>query len=95
MPEICVAWYDNSHIFTLRAFPGKRAWVGWSGTEFFASWCWGSESFSFLGPGGEAYFNFLGVGVVVDIIYYRWVKFTSSLNTFFLRKNDYRRQHLW
>ena len=44
----------------LRAFPGKSAWVGWSGTEFFTSWCWGSESFSFLGPGGEAYFNFLG-----------------------------------
>ena len=34
--------------------------MGWSGTEFFTSWCWGSESFSFLGPGGEAYFNFLG-----------------------------------
>ena len=44
----------------IRAFPGKSIWVGWNGTEFFSLWCWGSESFSFLGPGGEAYFSFLG-----------------------------------
>ena len=39
----------------MRAFPGKSIWVGWNGTEFFSLWCWGSESFSFFGPGGEAY----------------------------------------
>ena len=38
----------------LTAFPGGNE------TEFFSLWCWGSESFSFLGPGGEAYFSFLG-----------------------------------
>ena len=44
----------------LRAFPGKSIWVGWNWPEFFSSWCWGSESFRFLGGGGEAYFSFLG-----------------------------------
>ena len=43
-----------------RAFPGKSIWVGWNWPEFFSSWCWGSESFRFLGGGGEAYFSFLG-----------------------------------
>ena len=44
----------------LRAFPGKSIWVGWNWPELFSSWCWGSESFRFLGGGGEAYFSFLG-----------------------------------
>ena len=44
----------------MRAFPGKSILVGWNWPEFFSSWCWGSESFRFLGGGGEAYFSFLG-----------------------------------
>ena len=47
-------------IYHFRAFPGKSIWVGWNWPEFFSSLCWGSESFRFLGGGGEAYFSFLG-----------------------------------